>query len=184
MNDFDRGHVDRHSTLHGEPLPLSSYPPPPRPPGKPANWLVVAISAISVVVVGVAGMLLWLLKTNAGGEPEPAAAQQPVVTSIVNATPVPTATAHATAPTSLPATAATPPVQSPSSPWYAQFGAYNNYDNAQAEVSLHDGAVILPGSRVGSTSAYVVVRPTASEAEAQRVCAKFAEGSCYVRSGQ
>ncbi|MGB6246681.1 hypothetical protein [Gordonia sp. (in: high G+C Gram-positive bacteria)] len=201
MSDDEFG---RAPTLHGEPLPLPPPPPlhplhPQRPAGR-THWLLIAVSAMSVLVLGLGGLLVWLLmrddaaaapareavvvsapglppqapspdsqtvQTPAGQNP---AGQNPAGQNPTGQNPTgqnPTATEHVTAGT-----------------WYAQFGAFNDYGNAQAEAARHYGGIILPGSTLGLSTRYVVVRAAASRAEAAQVCAQFAEGACYVRSGE
>lgn len=195
---FDNHDPERNRTLHGEPLPLPDYSVGPAypsgpPPRKPNGGLVVAISAISVIVVGLAAVLLWILNDKSTSDSTSSAADQSSVASVTNAVPAPgTVTTTVPAPTSTTQTPTTetstdspqPTVPATGTAWYAQFGAFNNYDNAQATAAEHYGAVVLPGSTLGLDTAYVVVRPAASQDEAASVCAKFAEGSCYVRSGQ
>ena len=72
-----------------------------------------------------------------------------------------------------------PPIADTS--WYAQFGAFNDYDRAESVRDKHYGSLILPGEMVGSSSRYVVARPTASRGDAEAVCAEFSTGSCVVK---
>lgn len=65
--------------------------------------------------------------------------------------------------------------------WYAQFGAFLDYDNAVQVRDQHYGSLILPGEMVGSSSRYVVARPAASRSDAEYVCAQFDTGACVVR---
>ncbi|MGW0035926.1 SPOR domain-containing protein [Gordonia sp. NPDC003376] len=72
-----------------------------------------------------------------------------------------------------------PPVAS--AQWYAQFGAFDDYDNAVAVRDEHYGSLIMPGEMLGSVAGYVVARPAASRAVAQQVCDRFSSGQCVVK---
>ncbi|NDK90627.1 hypothetical protein GYA93_13710 [Gordonia desulfuricans] len=72
-----------------------------------------------------------------------------------------------------------PPVAS--AHWYAQFGAFDDYDNAVAVRDEHYGSLILPGEMLGSPARYVVARPATSQAVAQQVCDHFSTGHCLVK---
>ncbi|MEP9414010.1 hypothetical protein ABLE92_06610 [Gordonia sp. VNQ95] len=65
--------------------------------------------------------------------------------------------------------------------WYAQFGAFDDYGGAEAVRDEHYGSLILPGEMVGSSSRYVVARPTRSRGDAEDVCAQFSDGACIVK---
>jgi hypothetical protein len=65
--------------------------------------------------------------------------------------------------------------------WYAQFGAFDDYGGAEAVRDEHYGSLILPGEMVGSSSRYVVARPTRSRGDAEDVCAQFSDDACIVK---
>ncbi|MFT4126013.1 MAG: hypothetical protein QM662_07255 [Gordonia sp. (in: high G+C Gram-positive bacteria)] len=175
---------------------MDTYPIPPPPP-RPA-WLVPVLVVVLIGSLALAGTVAWLLVTSSGSssdEADPAAqtgavtqapvAAAPTVTvpPTVTAAPQPTVTVTQTpAPTVTqtpePTVTATP--EAAGGQWYAQFGAFNVYENAVERRGQHYGSQIVPGSQVGLAVNYVVVRPTSSQAEAAQVCSNFAADACYV----
>ncbi|MBM7367195.1 SPOR domain-containing protein [Gordonia hydrophobica] len=189
------GDDDRRPTLHGEPLPLPQYTAAGRRPQHRDNgWLVIAVAAAVVLVIGLGGLLAWMVLRDDGTGTAPVAASssEPAAQTPAPVTPTTQPSApQPTAETSVSASAASEPRgmepsgQSPTAStgaWYAQFGAFNEYANAEAEAARHFDAIVLPGATFGLSSRYVVVRPAESETEAREVCSHFAEGTCYVRS--
>ncbi|QRY64443.1 SPOR domain-containing protein [Gordonia sp. PDNC005] len=146
------------------------------------DWVLPAIIAVIVALLGVLGIVGWLiLKDSSGTVAAPAAAS-----SSLSAAPPTPATVTVTPPVTVTETHTPPPDAEPTSTesgaggWYAQLGAFNDRSNAEAAAAEH-GAVIRPGYVVGSSSTWVVVVPVASESEAESVCSGYGSGACYVR---
>lgn len=183
--------------------PQYGDPPPPRRRGLTALLAVVVVGLAALI-----GVLIWLMLRSDNADPTDQQRTGPAVTAPTTVAPTTTApttsqpqpgttnpetTTPATTPSATTPSATTPsapteppPAEIPLPPvdgavWFAQFGAFDTEENAQATRDRHFGAVILPGHRLGSSSAYVVARPTESEADAARVCARFTEGECVVK---
>ncbi|GAA4747487.1 protein kinase [Gordonia alkaliphila] len=188
-------------------VPGVDYPGPPPPPPRSKSVVPALIAVVGTVVVLAAAALVALMMLSGRDADEaasaPADAGQPLTSSAtVQQVPTPlsntpVSAAPPTSPTVRTYPAPTPHITAsadPSAPGYipppppldsaryfAQFGAFNTLDAARASSSEHYGAVVVDGYVVGSSSRYVVVRATTSWDEAERVCAKFAEGQCYPR---
>ncbi|NLG47308.1 SPOR domain-containing protein [Gordonia sp. (in: high G+C Gram-positive bacteria)] len=202
------GSDDRSHTLHGEPVSLTSYVPesgadgnlyypypqppypqppysqPPMPPRKGGSGVLIAIVVVAVLLLGAGGVLAWMLVRDGGGGDAGTEAGAPQDTAVVTLTddPSPAEAPQTEAPQIEVPQTVTPPAGG--GDWYAQLGAFNEYGNAAAAVARNPGSVMLPGSNLGLSTRYVVVQRVSSRAEAQAVCSRFAEGDCYVRSGE
>ncbi|GEE03250.1 hypothetical protein nbrc107696_36960 [Gordonia spumicola] len=159
------------------------------------DWVLPAIVGVIVVLVGVLGIVAWLVMTDkpstsaadeASSVPTTTLRQAPQRTSTVTVTPPQTVTQTVQPPvtvTQTPRTTIAAP-DSGSAPYYAQFGAFDSYENAVAMRDQHYNSVITSGSSVGSSSRWVVVRPASSYSEAASVCAQFSDGSCVVKNAE
>lgn len=179
---------DRHRTLVGQPLfdasptsPPDAYRPPPRRPG----WLVPLIVGLVFALVGVLAIFAWLVvRDDRAADGDAAASTSSAVVQAPPATPttaVPGPTGQSTV--TLTRTPETPGAPS-AADWYAQLGAFNDYDNAVASRDAHAGSQLLPGSAVGSSSEWIVVMAASSQNDAAQICARYGESSCYVRTAE
>lgn len=146
------------------------------------DWVLPAIIAVIVALLGVLGIVGWLIvKDSSDAVADPAAAS-----SALTSAPSTPETVTVTPPVTVTETHTPPPAAEPTRTesgaggWYAQLGAFNDRSNADAAAAQH-GAVVRPGYIVGSSSTWVVVIPVASESAAESVCSGYGSGACYVR---
>ena len=175
--------------------------PNTRPP-----WLLPVLIGVAVALVVIGAVALGLQLSHRGAHSTPAsgasattgvtvtvtessAADEPETSAEPDSTDLPDRTDDSDEPSDDSpegADESTPNIDVPPiarAAWYAQFGGFNDYDNAVSVRDEHYGALILPGEMVGSQSRYVVARPTRSRAEAQAVCDHFRSGECVVKQG-
>ncbi|MFT4087563.1 MAG: hypothetical protein QM658_10485 [Gordonia sp. (in: high G+C Gram-positive bacteria)] len=162
--------------------PSGGYPVPPKRNG----WLAPVIVALVFALIGVIGIFVWLVVHEESKSSDSAAASTTSPTQVVTVTPQEPTVTEAPPTVTQTTVTVTPETSAPapsSGGWYAQIGAFNEYDNAVNTRNANPGSQILSGSAVGLSTNYVVVFSASSQSAADAICSNYPSGGCYVKSG-